>query len=57
VQKNSQEIEKCAGALRAPAADMTHILAEVEELTEKVIGCAMGREHLRVESERHVPLD
>jgi GxxExxY protein len=59
---------------------MTLTPEAIEELTEKIIGCAievhrilgpgllesvyrecmvieMGREHLRVESERHVPLD
>jgi GxxExxY protein len=61
-------------------AHMTTTFADVEELTQKVIGCAievhrilgpgllesvyrecmiieMRREHLRVDSERHVPLD
>ena len=34
-------LEKRAGAIRAPAADMANTPAEVEGLTEKIIGCAI----------------
>ena len=77
---DAKTFAKHAGALRAPAVYMPTALAQVEELTEKIIGCAievhrvlgpgllesvyrecmmieMRREHLRVDSERHVPLD
>jgi GxxExxY protein len=32
---------RCSGALRAPAVRMTATLTEVEELTERIIGCAI----------------
>ena len=77
---HAKTLAKRAGALRAPAVYMPAALAQVEELTQKIIGCAievhrllgpgllesvyrecmmieMRQAHLRVESERHVPLE
>jgi GxxExxY protein len=77
----SHEIpRKRSGALCAPAESMTITPEEIEELTEKIIGCAievhrilgpgllesvyrecliieLRRQHLRVDSDRHISFD